>query len=282
MKPSSQVLLKAFFNKYAPEKEEYFSRFFPEQLQKSLGTSSENLSLNPSYFLVENLFLKVHYSWFLPTLNSYEKDIPLFLAALPEEIGKNLQKTLGIKPLSSLTPRGALFLKHHLIHSLLGEKENLLPPEYISSSILSPLLGFSKKRLVRLIDYLSLYDLAYEIKHIVDTKLLKQINQCLKDPLKAFLQKLLPQTEGERIPLQNWDGSKRSFYVLLHRKGLKKLALLLNKEQEALIWYVAHTLDIGRGSSLLKLCEKKVTANLAPAIMRGLQELLEKISHEEI
>ncbi len=278
MKPSHKVLLKAFLKAYSKED---LIRFLPENLQKDLKSLTQITPFSLSDFSIENLFSKVHYSWFIPTLKSYEEDIPFFLAALPKEVSEPLQKILDMTPSSFISEKGAFFLKTHLGKSILEEKEEFLPSEYISPSFFSYLLGFSKQKLIKLIDYLSLYDLAYEIKHTVDTALLKKMNQYLTPPLKTFLQKIMPQTEGERLSLQNWDGTKKSFYLLLHKKGLKKLAALLQKEEKALIWHVAHTLDIGRGSSLLKLCEKRVTANHMPAIMRGIEELLKQIAHEK-
>lgn len=279
MQYASQVVYKAFLEHRAPQKKAKYLSFLSPELSSDMLSLPKLKLPKASDFSDQKLLERVHYSWFLPTLKLYsKKEIALFLSALPEKIRSFLQNTLGIKKVKNTGSLATLFLQKHLIASLLGEKEWLLPPEYFPSSLATTLARLSKQHLVELVCYLGLYDLAFEIKYIVDPKLLRYLFQTLSSSQRAFLKKIIPQQEGERFPFTAWDKSEKQLTQYLQRKGLSRLSAFLSQEKEDLLWYIAHTLDIGRGSFLLKIYEKKMTSKVSPAIIRSVTEALSYMS----
>ena len=224
----------------------------------------------------------VHWSWLLPALKTYPaKEQKLFLSSLAPLAAQALSQALDLPDYEQTVSEIARsFFTQHLLHSLLGPKDRILPIEYLPASSLKPLLALSKKDLTRLIEFLSLYDLAHELRQIVETKILKKIYSFLSEEERKFLKaKMAQQKEPFSLPrfgLDRWDGTEESFRHLLHRKGLSRFAIALSGQNPDFVWYVCHQLDIGRGNTLFKLCAKEAVPNISEAIIRQIEELLAK------
>ncbi|OGN63712.1 MAG: hypothetical protein A3E80_00620 [Chlamydiae bacterium RIFCSPHIGHO2_12_FULL_49_9] len=259
MKNRSDLVLKAFLTRCPPEKKKALEHFLPSSTRRVL----EEISPFPETVTAEvfangALLERVHWSWFLPTLKTYPKrEQTLFLSAIGGIAAQNLAKTLEINDAEeNLSGISRTFLRELLRSSLLGPTERLLPINYLPQSPLSQLLEMSKKDLVRFIDYLSLYDLAHEIRQIVETKILKKIYSLLSDGEREFLKAASRQKETHLLPrigLDRWDGKEESFRRLLHRRGLARFGAALSSQDPDFVWYVCHQLDIGRGNTLFKL-----------------------------
>ena len=274
------MVLKAFLSRCEPAKREALERFLPEtkrhQLEK-LPIFSQGLHLDQ--FSSGNVLEKVHWSWFLPTLKTYpETEQKLFLSALDAYAAKNLAKTLTLASNGQeMSGIGRAFLRKTLLNSLLGPEDRLLPIDYLPPSELNNLLNLSKKELTRLIDLLSLHDLAAELRQIVETKILKKIYSLLSEEERHFLKPAMAYKDPfvlGKLGLDKWDGSEESLRTLLHKRGISRLGAALSGQEADFIWYVCHQLDIGRGSALHKACAKKPIHGVTDAIIRQVKELL--------
>ncbi len=278
MKSSSFLILNAFLNKLSSEDKAHLINFLPEKDQKRLQDLVQVPSLLFKWFSFEWLLSYVHYSWLLPTLKLYSKDASLFLSSLENEEATHLEKKMNAPPSSyTLSPIGKLFFKRVLLQSLVGGKNHLLPIEALPESELNILCKFSKKELVELIDYLSLYDLAIEIRQIVETKILKKIYSFLSEGQKKFIKTIMTQKELlplHRLGLDRWDGNEETLHHLLHRRGLARLGIALSSEHPDLTWYVCHILDIGRGNALSKAYQNDVSSNIISQIRQSIMELV--------
>ncbi len=236
----SELVLKAFLSRCEPQKRGVLERFLPEE---------ERLALEK-----------------LPAVSG------------EMSAAKNLAKELLISSdWEELTEVATGYLRHVLIQSLLGPEDRLLPPEYIPDSPLKPLARLSKKELTRIIDFLSLYDLAADLRQIVETKILKKIYSLLSEEEKQFLKTAMAYKEHlvlARMGLDRWDGSEESFRTLLHRRGLSRLAAALSGQDPDLIWTICHQLDIGRGNALFKQCTKEPIHGVSDGIIKQIAELL--------
>jgi len=282
MTDSSLVALKKMMLSLSAPLQERLLHFLPQKMAKSFHSlppfEDKIILKNIEY---DDLLDFVHYSWFLPTLRIYEKkEMALFLLALSESQKKNLASLLDIKfSKASLTKNGKDYLRSHLLSSLIGEEREILPFSFLPTSALNVLLKFSKKKLMSLIDFLGLYDLKIELKQIVDPKLLKSIQKCLSKEKLAFLKSIrngkqaVPST---KLHLNSWDKEKKSLIAIIHRAGLVRFAKALSKEDENLIWYIIHILDIGRGATLQKLCEKKEKETIASFISKQILNVIQK------
>jgi len=277
MKASSLIILNAALKGISNEHKARLLNFLPSPDRRgieSLPPAKEPLHYES--FAFAWLLDFVHYSWFLPTLKTYsKKEANLFLAALGEK-GKSIQKSPSTAK-EELSRVGREFLQSHLLQSLVGEKNTLLPLKYLPESELNILLTFSKKNLVLLTDYLSLYDLAAEVRQIVETKILKKIYSFLTEDQKRFLKSVMMQKEQTafaRMGLDRWDGDAEAFKALLHRRGLSRLGAALSGQHPDLIWYICHILDIGRGSALEKAAKKSLSHQAKALIVENIMELV--------
>jgi hypothetical protein len=274
------MVLKALLSRCEPEKRRALERFLPEaerrQLEK-LPTFSKDVQLD--YFSNGHILEKVHWSWFLPTLKTYpETEQKLFLLALDPYAAKNLAKTLTLSSNGQeMSEIGRSFLRKTLLNSLLGPEDRLLPTDYLPPSPLNRLLPLSKKELTRLIDLLSLHDLAAELRQIVETKILKKIYSLLTEEEKKFLKLAMNYKDPfhlGKLGLDRWDGSEESIRTLLHKRGISRLGAALSGQDPDLIWYICHQLDIGRGNALDKACAKEPIHGVTDVIIRQIEELI--------
>lgn len=280
MRNPSDLILKAFLDRCPPEKKRALDRFLPQAERMKLPS----LPFFPSPEEVEELAQRdpleyIHWSWFLPLLKSYsDREQKLFLSSLSSLTAQNLSHSLELTDYQlEITEPARLFLRQVLFEQLIGEHEALLPVDFLPDTPLRPLLGLSKKELTRLIDYLALHDLASELRQIVDTKTLKKISSLLPEEQKKWLKHLASQKEPfapPRMGLDRWDGTEEAFHTLLHRRGLARFALALSGQDSDFTWYIAHQLDSGRGTSLLKLCAKEATPDVSDAVIRQIEEIL--------
>lgn len=277
MRSARNFILKAVFDLQPPEKRDALKRFLPEEERLAL----EQLPpfQEPKEKMAYSLVDHVHWSWFLPTLKSYPKQVqPLFLGALSPNAAQNLSQQLNIKAAPvAISDTGRSFLRQTLEYSLARPKDHLLPIDYLPTSPLNALLHLTKKELIQLIDFLSLYDLATELRQIVETKILKKIYSFLREEERRFLKVAAAQKEPFPIPrmgLERWDGTKEGLFLLLHRRGIARLGAALAGQDPDLIWYLCHQLDIGRGSALFAFCEKETASSVSEWIARQIEEWL--------
>jgi hypothetical protein len=274
------MILKAFLSRCPAEKRGSLERFLPERERRELSTLPEfGEEITFEGFSNGGMLEQVHWSWFLPTLKTFSKrEQGLFLSALSPLAREQLAQALEISgPLEEISAVAISYLRSQLQSSLVGAHEQLLPVEYLPPSPLNQLLNLSKKELSQLVDRLALYDVAAELRHIVETKTLKKISSCLTEEQKERVKWLSTQKEAHPLPklgLDQWDGSEESFRTLLHRRGLQRLAIALSGQDPDLIWALSHHLDIGRGNTLFKLCGKEKVMGASEMIQREIEELL--------
>jgi len=277
MKSSSYIILNAQLQTLSSDHALHLRSFLPSEMQQELNKHPSDVSGISTDAFSDNFIINyVHYSWFLPTLKMYEpNEIALFLAVLPSQTREHLSNHLKSKEVADLKTPAKSFLELILQVSLIGEEVTILPPKYLPSSPLNILADLEKNDLIRLISHLALYDLAKEIKQIVDPELLKQIDQALQTSEKKYLKKILKREENIPYQKMNLKGlSQESFRNQLHKRGLARLAAALTGQHDDLIWYVTHRLDIGRGNALMKAIDKKNPAHVVKVMVDSVMEAL--------
>lgn len=284
MRSSVGMILNAFLSRQDEAKRERLLSFLSEKEKSRLSQMPLfGQTVTPEDFSNGSMLERVHWSWFLPTLKSYSlTEQELFLAALDESAAKPLSEQIPCKIAKKpLTPIGKAYLRQVLLDSLIGPHDRLIPAGFLPPSPLNNLLKLSKKKLTLLIDLLSMHDVASEVKQIVETKILKKLYSFLSEAQKKFLKQAAAKPEPFSLPkigLDRWDGTEDSLRHVLHRRGLGRLGIALSGQTPALIWYVCHQLDIGRGNALFKLSTKEAVHNVIDAAARQVEELLENES----
>ncbi len=255
MELKSAIMLRVLINR--------FHQGAPEALLKGLPAAEaehvlvHTISLNEASQVMAkpSVFLKdIHYSWLQPVLETFSFSLqPMLISALPAESAASLSRLMNcplLKPASEVS-------KEFLLSSLCRKfmEKAPLPVSFLPETFASRLALMSKWQLIELIDFLGIYDLAEELRHIVDKVLLKAIYKCLSMKKQHFLRICLHQKEklkAAKIGLINWKGDEVQLERLLHRRGLLRLSYALSGQSQDLMWHIIHRLDVGRGQIIKK------------------------------
>ncbi len=282
MRKPSQWVLKAILNRCPENRRAALEHYLPE---------AERIQLQAMpFFKVEmkaeaeepQILDKIHWSWFLPCLKSYApQEQRLFLTVLPESFRKNLSHEIGLPPLPAkeLGSLAKRFFTQTLLDHIASPIQHILPIDFLPPSPLTPLLHLTKKKLIHLVDFLSLFDLAAELRQIVETKILKKIYSFLSEKEREFLKQTAASNlpfPSTRLKFEGWDGTGESFRTLLHKRGLARLGAALSAQLPDFCWYICHRLDIGRGTVLSKLCLSEVSRETSEAIVRQIEAALQR------
>lgn len=275
MNESEVFAFRAHLEMLPSEKWEKISSYLPEKTREALK-SAPVISRNKPV-LDGALLDHIHWSWLSEIIQSFStKDQKLLLQILSPFQQKNIKHTLSLKGTKErLSKTAKEFLTQEILNRILPS--DLLPPTYLPDSPLIGLLNIEKKRLTKLIDYLSLYDLSRELRQIVKTKILQKIYSFLKDDEKQFLKHIASHKAPylpAHINFEKWDGEEKSLRHMLHRLGLARLGSALSGESKSFIWYVCHILDIGRGKTLEEFTKKDSHPEITKWLTGQLKDLL--------
>lgn len=248
MKENVLAMLKALLARSGHEGQ--LLRFLPSEVTKQLQgyprpqTFDANALLSPLSWS-----LPIHYSWFSETVKKYPRDLqPLLLGALLPEQAVGIQKMLSLPlPPKESPPFLRPFLLDLLRKTL--QEPTILSEHYLSHSPLNVLLSLERKQLIQLINFLGIYDLATDLRQIVDKELLRKIYGALTQQQLHFLHYCTKQPIkwlSPKLGLSTWDGSKKQLGTLLHYRGLIRLAKALAQENISFKWHLMHRLDTGR------------------------------------
>jgi hypothetical protein len=243
------LILKAFIYHFHPRS--------PETLFKFLSTSESNplksipLESSDIHLLIyhrERLIQNLHASW-----------IEKLIDKAPE----------SVKPLiSSQLPAPFEPFAINILYSLV-ENPPQIPIEYLPKSELSPLPLWSSEQLNALSDLLGLFDLAAELRFIVDKVSIQNIYSFLSEKEQGFLRIAAQQKESLSVPRLNLDPRKNSskeWRQIIHQRGIMRIARALNGQNYELIWYIAHKMDLLDGNIILRAFSNQPTPKITPIL----------------
>jgi hypothetical protein len=256
VKDATLKAIKALACTFHPTDYKDFYRFLEPLSADALQKLSFKESVDLPHLLSKKRWMeKIHYSWFLPYLEMLPRNIsPLFLTLFEGEDARELEGLLHVAKGERLSPLPELYLSLLLKKSL--SMEQILPRDLLPSAELNVVLKISKKELIWLIDLLGIYDLAFEIRQIVDKNLLNKIHAALNQEELHFLSYATKQSfkwTPPRLNIASWDGDVKRLKTLLHYRGLSRLGGAAFEEDESFKWHLIHQLDIGRGKALMKI-----------------------------
>jgi len=262
------MMMRVFINRYNPKAGDALLKFLPkEEMQVVLQQDIRSTDLTPILHQPEKLVKQMHHSWIKPLLKKFPDELlPVVGASLTPEQAVGLQ--IPLSP-ASIAPLVKTFIINNLYHQL--EVHDLLPLDYLPETEFSILAKWTKSQLMLLIDFLGLYDLATEVRRIVNRDYLKNIYTCLTPKQFYYLKICLQQKERFTTPKLGIDPTKKNceqLKQLLHRRGLFRLGRGLHHQHPDLIWYLAHKLDTGRGKILMNEFQASVTPT-AESVLKG-------------
>lgn len=272
-------MLRVLINRYHPQTGNALLKFLPQEQQSAIAqVDIRSDDLRPILQHPQNSLARVHYSWIKPFIEKFPERLQgVMLAALTaEQIGG--MKVAADYPISNIAKT---FIVTKLCYQLKIDEH--IPLEYLAESELSPLLKWTKQQLIDLMDFLGLYDLASEVRRIVNRDHLKNIYTCLTPKQFYYLKVCLHQKEQITSPKLGIDPSKQDCAKLkqvIHRRGLSRLGKALGEEHPDFVWYIAHCLDTGRGSILLKEYQSKVTPKVTSILKQQVLNLMNFLKGE--
>jgi hypothetical protein len=251
----SQVLcLNLFLAKKSEQERGALLRFLPEKDLKALASGSGAAS--PA--LSEKNFLQlIHPDWFSPYLESYsDRDRTLLIAPLFEEQRQALEKRYDLATVQETSD----LLNHFVIKKwrswLLPKNFTLTPLAALRPHPLLSFLSLSKEEAEKTIFILGLHDLAPELKKVIESKLLKDVENALslseRDSLKRVL-KTPSSVQFAPLKLSGWDRDKESLIDVIRSRGLNRLAKALYGTEPSFFWYCTHKLSKKEAAILQKL-----------------------------
>ena len=251
MDKRSCMMLRVLINRYNPKAGNALIKFLPqEEARAVLAQDIRSTDLAPILQQPQKALAKIHHSWIQPIIHKYPESLrPLLISALtPNQIaGFNIVSPMAI----SQVVRG--FILNQLYQQL--EISEHTPLEYLPETELTPLATWTKAQFIDLANFLGLYDLASEVRHIVNRNHLKNIYTCLTPKQFHYLKMCLHQKEQLVSPKLGIDSTQQDCVKLkqvIHRRGLLRLGKALCGQSPDLAWHIAHILDRGRGNLLLK------------------------------
>lgn len=261
------------------EVRKYLSSFDQSHLDESYLLESNSLFLSHSR---ENEFFSIHYSWFISFFAHLEdREKNLFLSALREQEREKLVSYLGCSlPSLSLSPIAARYFRSKIVAFLTRDVPDLVPCFLLPPGELNFLLLLTKQQMQELIVFLGLRDLAPEMKHLVERKQLKRIQEALSPRERKMLQQLTAQSESPLFPklhLDLWDGEEVSLRSILQRRGFNRLGKALFGFHPSLIWHVCHRLDTGRAKMIRRFLTDINHPPLKKVLVRQVVETVEKM-----
>jgi len=272
-------MLRVLINRYGPETGKNLLKFLPDDHQEQLNQISiQSEDLKPILQHPQKCLYRVHYSWIKPLIDRFPPRVrPSLIAAL------NAEQISGMraKPDRLLPNISKSFIVNEFCYLLDIDKH--IPLEYLPQTDLSPLSHWTKQELVTLIDFLGLHDLASEVRHIVNRDHLKNIYTCLTPKQFYYLKVCMNLKDRLVTPKLGIDPNQqdcRNLKQVLHRRGLSRLGKALCGQHPDFIWYLVHTLDMGRGNIIQQEYQAQPLPKITPILIQQVLNLMNFLKNE--
>lgn len=271
--------MRVLLNRFTKGSPETALRCLPEEDIKQVASYDINSNdFMPAFAQPIDIISKIHYSWLVPLIEKLPKEAkPLFLSSLPDEHALRLSQSLhmesAVKPLHPLVKSYVIQAFYKQIKGI----DKVLPFEYLPETQMTVLGRWNKQDLVELIEFLGINDLAEEIRHIVDKKILKNVYTCLTPKEQQYLNICMHHKDKVATPslgLDKWSGNCEKLKTVLQTRGLVRLGKALSGEHPDFIWHLIHILDTGRGQALLKYYSKSAVPGITSALAQQLANLM--------
>lgn len=253
MDKRGRMILRVLINRYNPKAGNALLQFLPEEEAKAvLNLDIRSNDLGPIIEGPKPTLSRIHYSWFQTYLDRFSSFLHPSLHLL---IGT---RHISLPPDTTVSEAVERFLLAK-INQILNIYDHI-PVDYLPVTELTMLAKWSKAQLVNLADFLGIYDLASEVRGIVNKVYLKNIYTCLSPKQFHYLKMCLNKKEQIVAPRLGIDPTVqdcKKLNKIIHRRGLLRLGKGLCGQHPDLVWHISRILDKNRGSIVLKEYQPK-------------------------
>ncbi|MDR3624659.1 MAG: hypothetical protein P4L16_05925 [Chlamydiales bacterium] len=276
------LMIHSLLTRFHKEDANSLFKFFASEDESEL--SKTHVPQKPPVLQITEGLSNIHYSWLPPFLAKYPINLKnLIISSLPSSLLAGITK-LAKPPIKKipLSPFARFFFLKYFYQEWLPE--DVVAIEFLEENPLNTLLHLTKLQLVSLVDFLGIQDLSIDLRKVVDKKTLDILKNLLSAHQKQYLDYCLKRADVPPVkpePVQYWMQSKEKLALLIHQKGLARLAHALLGQNSHLIWHIIHRLDIGRGKELTKCLDsptdipKKLSSQITSEVL-DLVKLLNK------
>ncbi len=272
-------MLRVLLNRYTPKEIHALLKFLPqENAQGIMDQNIQSSDLEPIFQKPEKALSNIHYSWIQPVLQRF-----------PESMQSTITSALTTEQISGLKVSSPKVISHVAKSFVLNQIYHHLdihehfPIEYLPETEFSSLVRWRKAELLNLMDFLGLHDLASEARRIVDRNQLKNIYNCLNSKQLHYLKSCLYQKEkliSSKFDIDLSQKDCRPLKLLIHRRGLLRLAKALCGQHPDLVWHIAHILDRGRGKILLEAYQVEELPEITKILKQQVLNLINFLKNE--
>lgn len=276
----SLMILKVLMNRFHSSEKQHLIDLMSTEEKKAIHANPiSSGDITPIYHYQSQLD-RIHYSWIeeaLKTASPFWKSIAIASLSLKQKQGL---RDSTVFPLS-----GAMksLIQNRLCQNLKITEH--YPKEYLPKNEFSILLEWDKESLLHLIDFLGLFDLASEVRHIVNTQDLKSIYSCLNAKQFHFLKLCLSKKDkvtSPKLGLKPAQIDRKKLKQILHLRGLSRFGRALSGLPYDFVWTLSHLLDIGRGKALLKDYRLDKDVKVTPLIQQQVIKVMDFLKREMI
>lgn len=254
MKNKSGVFLEALIEKLHGNRDLF--KYCSDAWNSAHQSSASHVELVlPALLSPKYALNRVHFSWFMDYLKLFPSEtVQAFLTVLTPTQSRGLSQQLNIpiKPIK-LPYFSRLFLLSLLKQHL--KDEEILPLSLIPTHPFNQLIDLPWKYLVHMIDLLGIYDLAAEMKVIIDNKVISHVRSALSIDQQKFLDyvsKTAIKWYSPKIGMKQLAGDPKILCSQIHQRGLIRFAHALRRLSESTKWHIIHKLDVGRAEVVKK------------------------------
>ncbi len=281
---------KALLEKQPDSQRNELLIFLPPSQQEEIKKAPTHINFFSS--LSPEILDFIHPSWLVQSLQRHtenENERSFFLAALQPVLGKEIKKQLAItRSLPSLTPFGKNYLRREWLGQIKKERGEAFPQNALSESAFNILLELDARQLSLLSFRLGLYDLAEELRYVID----KQTLQFIEETLTPFEWQMLKnfQTKKERLtfgrmPLKKVMNEPLKLRLAIEQYGMNRLGKALYGEDSSLLWHLLLRMDQKRANFLSTLCtppaKPELNETIKHQVLALVPQILERPKKEE-
>lgn len=251
MEKRGWMILRVLINRYNPKEEGALLKLLQDDAAEKIASQNiRSAELGPILEQPQKAIAKLHYSWIEPVFLKFPSSM---LSIVASTLTREQMMGLHISNPKPVPDPVKLFILEKLSQFL--EVKEHLPPEYLPQTELSSLALATLQEINQLVEFLGLYDLSSEIRHIVDRNYLKSVYTCLSSKQFQYLKMCLHQKELLAVSKMGIDPAKQDgakIQQLMVKRGLLRLGKALCGEHPDLVWHIARVLDKERGAILQK------------------------------
>ena len=270
------IFLRLLLNRYFPQNPDTLAKIMPaadhEKLKNSsFGQSEPNVML----FLPQKWLASMDPSWLKPMIEKLSPPLQkVYENAFPHLFSNKESESAYNETVQD-------FLIYYL-HSTWKE-ETPPPKELLDTWELSPLLNCSRQELLEIVDLLSMHDLVEEMRHIVDKRVLQLVLQHLTKLQQQYLRLSLRQ-KSRKLPstlsVKELLKEGKNFPQMLHKFGLKRLAVALSGASDEFLWHITHRIDMPRAKFLQNHVQKEEVQNQTEQAILQIQHVIQFLKPE--